>query len=50
MGRITLKWIFKKWNVEHGQDRIQDRGRWRAVVNVVMNILFPKTARNFLGS
>jgi hypothetical protein len=37
-GRIILKWIFKKW--DRGMDWIdmaQDRDRWWAVVNAVMN-------------
>ena len=41
-GRIILKWIFEKW-VE-GMDCIdlaQDRKRWRALVDAVMNICVP---------
>jgi hypothetical protein len=36
-----------------GMDRIemaQDKGRWRALVNVVMNLRFPENAGNFLTS
>jgi hypothetical protein len=39
-GRVTLKWIFKKWNGENRDwiDVAQDKDRWRAVANVVINI------------
>jgi hypothetical protein len=31
-------------------DMAQDRGRWRAVVNAVMNLRIPQNAGNFLTS
>ena len=41
-GRIILKWIFEKW--DEGMDWIdltQEKDRWWAVVNAVMNLRAP---------
>jgi hypothetical protein len=50
-GKITLKWIFRKW------DRVidwigmdHDRDRWLALVYTVMNLRVPQNAGNFLTS
>ena len=51
-GRIILKWIFRNWYVK-GIDWIelaQDKDRWLAIVNAVMNLGVPKNAGNFLTS
>jgi hypothetical protein len=42
-GRIIFGWMCKKWDVR-GMDWIglaQGRDRWRAIVNVIMNLWVP---------
>ena len=40
--RIILKLIFEKWDGGYGWDQsAQDRNRWLALVNAVMNLQVP---------
>jgi hypothetical protein len=42
-GSLILRWIFRKWDVGgmDWTDLVQDRDRWQALVNVVMNLQLP---------
>jgi hypothetical protein len=49
-GSIMLKWTFEKWG--GGMDWIslaQDRDRWQAVVNVIMNLWVAENAGSLIS-
>jgi hypothetical protein len=39
--RIILIWIFKKRNGKLGTDQVLDKEKWRACVNLVMDLRVP---------
>jgi hypothetical protein len=47
---IILKWISKKWDGVDWIELAEDKDKWRALVNAVMNLRVPQNAGNFLTS
>ena len=47
---MILRWIFWRWDGGSIKwiDKAQDKDRWQAIVNVVMNLQVPYNVGNFL--